>query len=153
GSVLPATLHGVIEARLDGTPAAVKGLLQEASVLGREFWIEALPPMDPDVRTRALEDAERRDLVTRTTTRGPGGARPYRFRHVLIRDVAYASVPKTERSELHDRYARWLRTSAGDRASEHLDGIAFHSERAFVLAQEVRSLRLRELAESAFRAL
>src|SRR5262249_17869946 len=117
GSVLPATLHGVIEARLDGTPADVNPPLQEASVLGPYVGVEALLPADAVGRTGASEEAERRDIVPRTTRRGPGGARTYRFRHVLIRDVAYASIPKTERSELHDRYALWLRTSTGDRAS------------------------------------
>ena len=36
----------------------------------------------------------------------------FRFRHVLIRDVAYASIPKELRAELHERFADWLEQAA-----------------------------------------
>ena len=50
----------------------------------------------------------------------------YIFRHVLIRDVAYASVPKKRRARAHAETGRWIETLAGDRADEFAELIAFH---------------------------
>ena len=40
------------------------------------------------------------------------GERTYRFRHLLIRDAAYESIPKEARAELHERFGRWLERAA-----------------------------------------
>ena len=34
----------------------------------------------------------------------------FRFRHLLIRDAAYESLPKATRAELHEQFADWLST-------------------------------------------
>jgi len=44
--VVPATLQGLIAARLDTTPPAVKQVLQRAAVVGKVFW----PRRDPRPR-------------------------------------------------------------------------------------------------------
>src|SRR5438876_374904 len=61
-AVVPPTLHGVIAARIDATTPGVKRLLHEASVIGRDFWLDALPttPAAADVA-----EAERRGLISR----------------------------------------------------------------------------------------
>src|SRR5205814_670754 len=88
-AVVPATLHGVIAARIDATTPGVKRLLHEASVIGRDFWLDALPtaPAGADVA-----EAERRGLISRRARRGPSGSPTVVFRHGLIRDVAYSSL-------------------------------------------------------------
>src|SRR5207245_9884405 len=83
GSSVPATLQGLIAARLDAADPAVKALLQRASVVGRVFWTDALGELGEDrVHMRArLLDAIRRDFVVDARSRGPGGAWAYRFAH------------------------------------------------------------------------
>ena len=59
------------------------------------------------------------------------GEEAYRFRHVLIRDAAYRSLPKSARADLHERYAAWLERSAGDRLREFEEIVGYHLEQAF----------------------
>ena len=148
---VPPTLQGLIAARLDRVAPEVKALLQRASLAGRLFSSDALTALadgaapDPAL----LRDAIRRDLLVEADERALGSGRVFRFKHVLIRDVAYATVPKAERSRLHDRYGRWLETSLGDRRHEIADIVAFHAEQSFLLARELRPSGAAELGRRA----
>ena len=137
---VPPTLQGLIAARLDRVAPEVKALLQRASLAGRLFSTDALIALGdgspPDAGL--LRDAIRRDLLIEADEHALGSGRVFRFKHVLIRDVAYSTVPKAERSRLHDRYGRWLETSLGDRRHEIADIVAFHAEQAFLLLRELR---------------
>jgi class 3 adenylate cyclase/tetratricopeptide (TPR) repeat protein len=146
-AVVPPTLQGVIAARLDATAPTVKRLLHEASVLGRDFWLDALPTA-PDPADVA--EAERRGLISRRARRGPSGTHTFVFRHGLIRDVAYASLSKVERTGVHDHYSRWLETATGERTQEYAEIVAYHAERAFVLAHELDPSSARDLGRRAF---
>src|SRR5207237_260623 len=110
-AVVPPTLHGVIAARIDATTPRVKRLLHEASVIGRDFWLDALPTAPAGVD---VAEAERRGLISRRARRGPSGSPTFVFRHGLIRDVAYSSLSKAERTRVHDHYSRWLETAASE---------------------------------------
>jgi class 3 adenylate cyclase len=149
-AVVPPTLHGVIAARIDATTPGVKRLLHEASVLGRDFWLDALPtaPAAADV-----SEAERRGLVSQRARRGPSGSPTFVFRHGLIRDVAYSSLSKAERTRVHDHYSRWLETAAGERAQEYAEIVAYHAERAFALAHELDAAGAADLGRRAFTLL
>ncbi|MDP9275645.1 MAG: AAA family ATPase [Chloroflexota bacterium] len=149
-AVVPPTLHGVIAARIDATTPGVKRLLHEASVLGRDFWLDALPtaPAGADVA-----EAERRGLISRRARRGPSGSPTFVFRHGLIRDVAYSSLSKAERTRVHDHYSRWLETAAGERAQEYAEIVAYHAERAFALAHELDAAGAADLGRRAFTLL
>jgi predicted ATPase/class 3 adenylate cyclase len=149
-AVVPPTLHGVIAARIDGTTPAVKRMLLEASVLGREFWLDALTAMPNDAD---VADAERRGLIARRARRGPSGTQTFAFRHGLIRDVAYASLSKAERARVHDHYSRWLEAAARERAQEYAEIVAYHAERAFTLAAELAASSAHELGVRAFALL
>ena len=147
---VPPTLHGVIAARIDATRPPVKQLLQEASVIGREFSLDALPSV-PSVADVA--EAERRGLVIRTARRGPSGSQLATFCHVLTADVAYSSLSKAERSAIHDHYSRWLEATGAERAQEYAEVVAFHAERAFALAHELDLEGATELGHRAFAGL
>jgi len=138
---VPPTLQGLITARLDRVGADVKALLQRASLAGRLFSTDALTALADGTKPdpALLRDAIRRDLLIEADERALGSGRVFRFKHVLIRDVAYSTLPKSERSRLHDRYGRWLETTLGDRRHEIADIIAHHAEQAFVLASELNA--------------
>ena len=148
---VPPTLQALIAARLDRVAPEVKALLQRASLAGRLFSADALTALGDGAVPDAglLRDAIRRDLLVEADEHALGSGRVFRFKHVLIRDVAYSTVPKAERSRLHDRYGRWLETSLGDRRPEIADIVAFHAEQAFLLARELRPSAAADLGRRA----
>ena len=87
-------------ARLDRL-AAVKEIAQIGAALGREFSYELLSIVAGLPRERlddALDQLVRSELLF---CRGEGLERVYTFKHVLVRDVAYAGLLKNRRAELH----------------------------------------------------
>ena len=153
--VVPATLQGLIAARLDRLPAPVKRVLQRAAVVGKVFWPDAIVAqgsVDGRIDDLLLE-AARRDLVSELDERGLGGGRAWTFKHILIRDVAYEAIPKAERSRAHDAFGHWLEATAGERVDEYADIVAYHAEQAFHLAHELGEPDVRELGDRAHRQL
>ena len=153
--VVPATLQGLIAARLDATPRPVKHALQRAAVVGKVFWPEAILAQGPvDGRLDdLLMEAARRDLVSELDDRGLGGGRAWTFKHILIRDVAYDAIPKTERAGAHDAFGRWLEQTAGARVDEYAEIVAYHAEQAFGLARELGEASAADLGSGAYRRL
>ena len=54
----------------------------------------------------------------------------YRFKHILVRDAAYAATAKRRRASLHERFADWLEQRAGDRLAEYEEIVGYHLEQA-----------------------
>jgi class 3 adenylate cyclase/tetratricopeptide (TPR) repeat protein len=136
---VPPTLVGLITARLDGVPQELRRALQRASIAGPIFGTADMTaiaggPVDESV----LRECVGRDLLTETRWRAADEGMGYRFKHALIRDVAYSTASKSERARMHDNYSRWLERTLGDRADESSESIAFHAERAFVLSEQSR---------------
>ncbi|HWH04825.1 MAG TPA: AAA family ATPase, partial [Gaiellaceae bacterium] len=131
---IPDTLQALIAARIDRLPRAEKLLLQRASVIGRIFWAGALGRLVPqlDDVDEVLDDLLARDFVTRESRSTISGERAYRFKHVLIRDVAYAALTKGARAELHQHVAEWLAERAGD---ELVEIRAYHLDQAATLLE------------------
>jgi hypothetical protein len=96
----------------------------------------------------------RKELI-RPDRRRDDGAETYRFRHLLIRDAAYESLPKAERAELHERFADWLELAAGDRLAELDEIMGYHLDqaRAYRLALGPEDEHTRTLALRAGRRL
>jgi class 3 adenylate cyclase len=151
---VPPTLVGLITARLDGVRPEVKRMLQRASIVGRFFSTTDLEAIGGEaVSAGLLAEAQRRDLLSDADERAFGDGRVYRFRHVLIRDVAYSTAAKGERAQLHDTYSRWLERSFADRKDEIAERIAFHAEQAFLLGHEVEMTQADDLGRRALALL
>ena len=89
--VLPDSVQGLISARLDLLTRAEKELLQDAAVVGKVFWPGALTVnRDAASLDDALRGLERKEFVRRERRSSVEGELQYAFRHVLVRDVAYA---------------------------------------------------------------
>jgi predicted ATPase len=114
---LPTTIREIVSARLDALPAAERLVLLDASVVGRIFWRGALERIsgDGDRLAEVLDSLEARDLVRREPLAWIQGEHQFAFKHVLIREVAYATLPKAKRRERHAAVARFLeeRTAGG----------------------------------------
>jgi class 3 adenylate cyclase len=109
GSVLPTTIRGIVAARLDALPAEERAVMLAASVNGRVFWRGALESsLDPQLVGHALGTLEARDLIRRDTTSMIKGEQQYAFKHSLIRDAAYETLPRKKRQEMHAEMARFI---------------------------------------------
>ena len=126
-SELPTTVKAMIAARLDALPSEERHVLYDASVVGKEFWLGSLQRSDTDVERLGsiLESLQDRDLIREEQHSSIHGDREYTFRHILIRDVAYATLTKAARRDRHEAVARFIEGSAFD--SDKVDAIlAYH---------------------------
>ena len=150
--LIPDTLQALIAARIDRLPAAEKAILQRASVVGRIFWLGALVHLSPggDDLEAELESLELRDFVLREQRSSITGERAFRFKHGLIREVAYGGLPKSARADHHRRFAEWLKEHVGE---ELLEIRAHHLDHASILLAELDGAAPPELAQEAAKAL
>ncbi len=152
---IPDTIHSLLASRLDLLPALEKRVIQDASVAGRVFWLGALVASDglnPAEAGAALDRLQDRDLVEERAASSLAGEREFTFKHALIREVAYASLPKSARSINHLRFAHWLEATAADTAEKFLEVLAHHYEQAWRYRFETGD-RAPDLAHTAIGAL
>ena len=133
---LPPSIEGVLAARIDRLDPHEREVLRHASLEGRRFHVRAtaalLPPDERDALDRALIGLVQRQLI-RPDRPDFAGEDAFRFSHALIRDAAYAGMPKRLRGELHERLADWLR------ARPHVadETVGFQLEQAWRLRREL----------------
>ncbi len=128
---IPDTVQGVIAARLDQLAQSEKRATQDAAVVGRIFWLQPLYRLEDggDV-SEVVGRLELKELVAERPHSTIHGDREYVFRHVLIRDVAYSTIPKAQRLVKHRVVADWLAEVTRDRVDEFADLLAYHYEQA-----------------------
>jgi len=105
-ATVPDSIHGVIAARIDLLDASERDALRRCSVMGRIFWPSAVG-IDDDV----LAGLGRRGLVFEQAEASFSGRREFAFKHALTHDVAYATLPRVERRDLHRAVAEWISDS------------------------------------------
>jgi class 3 adenylate cyclase/tetratricopeptide (TPR) repeat protein len=129
---LPETVQGIIGARLDTLPHEDKGLLQDASVIGKVFWTGALRGDSGRLR-HALHALERTGFVRRQRSSSVEGEEEYAFTHFLVREVAYGQIPRALRAEKHRLAAEWIESLG--RPEDHAELLAHHYSAALELAR------------------
>ncbi len=130
---VPATLTGVIQARLDSLPPEEKLALQKAAVVGRIFWDRAVEQIGGNGHRSAtplLSALVSRELVFEREASSFAGSKEYIFKHTILHEVTYESVLKKLRRIYHAQVAAWLEQQRGERVGEHVGLIANHYERA-----------------------
>jgi class 3 adenylate cyclase len=111
----PTNVKTIIAARLDQLPTAERQVILDASVVGDLFWQGALEAFGSGVGlVDTLVALERRGLLRRSPTSRIGGDQELVFKHSLVREVAYETLPKAARRERHEVVARFIERSAGD---------------------------------------
>lgn len=171
---VPATLTGVLQARLDRLPSTESEVLERAAVIGRTFWDAAVDAMRGAEAARALtggadvQSALRalgnKELVFPHQPSTFASAQEFIFKHAILREVTYERVLKAKRKLYHRLAADWLIQQSGERIDEYLGSIAQHYELAGDTSQAVefleraagQSMRLsayREALSAAERAL
>jgi class 3 adenylate cyclase/tetratricopeptide (TPR) repeat protein len=149
---IPDTVQALIAARIDRLGPQARTVLQRAAVIGRTFWGGAIVHLSPEIEDVdcVLEDLLVRDFVARESRSTITGENAYRFKHVLIREVAYGGLAKSSRAEHHLRFADWLQERAGD---ELLEIRAFHLDHASALLAELDGAPPADLATRAAEVL
>jgi class 3 adenylate cyclase/tetratricopeptide (TPR) repeat protein len=150
---VPPTIQALLAARLDRLAGEERAVIERASVVGRVFYRDAVAELSPE-SVRPSVGEHLRTLVRRELIRPQAPEfedETYRFRHLLIRDAAYAAMPKEDRAELHERFAAWLEARAGERSREYEEILGYHLERAHRYRAELGPLddHGRELARRA----
>jgi class 3 adenylate cyclase len=155
---MPPTIQAVLAARLDRLDSAELALVKAAAVIGKSFSSEAAlvlagRPDHADVESH-LGALVRKQIIEADGGRF-GGRRTFSFKHILLSDVAYQSILKAQRADLHERYADWLERAAGERASEYQEILGHHLERSVHNLSELAPIdeRQPELATRAARHL
>jgi class 3 adenylate cyclase/tetratricopeptide (TPR) repeat protein len=154
----PETIQALVAARLDALLPERKALVQDAAVVGKVFWSGALAAIsgrDEPALQAELEELERRELIRPAKVSSVAGQTEYAFWHAVVRDVAYAQIPRTGRMRRHRTAAEWLEHLAGERLADRAEIIAHHYSQAVALARATgeQARRLAELEERARRFL
>jgi hypothetical protein len=116
---VPETVQAIIAARLDTLHPEAKELLRDAAVVGTGFWTGALAQMSGRRREqveRRLGELQWKELVRPAPRSVVAEESQYAFWHVLVRDVAYAQIPRAARTEKHRLAAQWIESLAPGRA-------------------------------------
>jgi class 3 adenylate cyclase len=125
-AAMPTSVRGIVAARLDALPPEERAVLVDASVVGRVFWRGALARIaDRDNLSALLGALEERDLVRREAVSRIQGDQQFAFKHALIRDVAYQTLPRAARRDRHAAVARYLEESTAG-VAQALEALAHH---------------------------
>jgi hypothetical protein len=127
---LPDTVQATVLARLDSLAPHARRVLQLGSVFGRSFTTDGVASIEGerDDHAASIEELIDRDLLR------PGARGELTFRHIIIRDVAYGTLTRSERAVLHAAAGRWLEERAAGREDELAELVAFHLREAAVLS-------------------
>jgi len=108
---LPTSIRGIVAARIDALPSREREVLLDAAAVGKVFWPGALG----ETSSETLDALEGRDMIRRDPISRLGSAHPqFAFKHQLIREVAYSTLPRARRRERHEAIALFLEEAVPD---------------------------------------
>ncbi len=124
---IPTTIQAILIARLDRLSQAVKKVVKSAAVLGREFDVQVLRQMLHTAVIREVRTAECEQIWSEVQRMR------YLFKHILMRDTAYAMQLRRHRRELHQRAAEALEALYADELAQYYADLSYHYENAGVV--------------------
>ncbi len=137
-TTIPASVEGVIGARIDRVPADARQILTAAAVIGDDIELVLLKEMlglDEDTLRARLADLEGLEML-RLDREVPTPV--YRFRHYLIRDVIYGRLLTARRRALHGKVFDVLEKIHAGRLETQSSQLAEHAYKAQRWEQAVR---------------
>jgi predicted ATPase len=114
---MPTSIREILSARIDALPPQERSVILDASVVGKVFWRGVLARLQPEREAdlgQILGSLEQRDLVRREAVSRIQGEQQFVFKHVMIRDVAYQTLPRPERRQRHAAVAAFLEQATPD---------------------------------------
>ena len=146
---MPPTIQALLQSRLDRLGPGERDMIGRGAVEGQVFHRstvrELAPAAERDDVPGHLLSLVRKEMIRPDQPTYPD-EEAFRFRHLLIRDAAYDSLPKETRADLHEAFADWLDQHAT--LVEQDEIVGYHLERAYRNRAELDSAdpRLDELA-------
>jgi DNA-binding winged helix-turn-helix (wHTH) protein/predicted ATPase len=131
---IPATLHEVLMARLDRL-AQAKEIAQVGAILGRDFsydMLRALAPVEEEQLHHGLGQLVEAELLYQ---RGLPPHVRYIFKHALVQETAYQSLPASQRQLLHRHAAELLEQQLAKAVETPPELVAHHYTEAGLIAQ------------------
>jgi class 3 adenylate cyclase/predicted ATPase len=138
---IPDSLHALLMERVDRLGPA-KEIVQTGAAIGREFTYELLQA------TVEATDSQLRnalDLFVASGLISQEGEIPlakYHFKHALVQEAAYSTLPKKPRRLLHARIAKTLESRFPERVKMEPELLAYHYEQAGLAGQAVEYWQL-----------
>jgi class 3 adenylate cyclase/tetratricopeptide (TPR) repeat protein len=155
--LVPQSLQSLLAARLDTLTFELKSLIQDAAVMGSAFPPAALVAIGPRTTAQvreALTALRRRGLLLPAELGSEEDGGKVQFWHDLLRDVAYAQIPRASRARKHLAAADWVAARSEGMVDDAVDTLAHHLETAWELAVAVSDLDLAdEIRPKALRAM
>jgi DNA-binding SARP family transcriptional activator len=139
--VLPPTIEALLTARLQRLGPGASSVLACAAVIGKNFGVDAVRELLPPEARGPLSRNLQTLVAKRLVERGPRGVNPaeeYGFRHILIQEAAYRTIPKSLRAELHHRFADWLEYVFLTPAMQRPEILGYHLEQSVRYLSELR---------------
>lgn len=135
---LPATIQGVISARIDLLGTRDRRVLQAASIMGRIFWPSAVAHVtgfdEADV-AESLAHLETMQMVRANLRATKHGEPEFLFQHSLIGETAYGRLSRIDLARLHGSLAEWLERLDDARRPDIAERLAYHTARAHAAAE------------------
>ena len=122
-SRVPESVRDVVRDRVSKMPSDLKGVIEMASGIGREFGLPLLARVadrSPAEVANALYEAVLAGLIEE------GRDGPYRFRHDLVRESVYADLTPGRRMYLHARIGESLESGPGGMSDHTVPDLAYH---------------------------
>ncbi|MGH7819122.1 MAG: ATP-binding protein, partial [Candidatus Binatia bacterium] len=136
---IPATVQGVLAARIDRLHPEQKELLQTAAVIGREFSAALLRSVVGGEVDHDLDELVRAEFVREESH----STEPrYVFKHALTQETAYGSLLIERRRALHELTAQAIERLFAGRLEDHYAELAFHYGRGADTERAIRYLLL-----------
>ena len=128
---LPTSLHSLVLTRIDQLQELPRSTLRVASVLGRRFKASEIEGAYPQLGAQHSIQTVLNELGRKGFTELESGPDPsYLFKHSVIQEVAYESLPFDTRGALHEAIGLFFERVYADELDRQLDLLAFHYDRS-----------------------
>jgi predicted ATPase len=126
-SEVPATVQGVLAARIDRLPSTAKQLLQVAAVIGKEVplpLLQAVASLPEERLEQQLARLQAREFLYEIFRESTPA---YTFTHALTQEVAYGSLLRGRRRTLHRRIVEAIEARSPHRLVDQVERLAHHA--------------------------
>jgi predicted ATPase len=118
-----------MSARLDALDPPLRGLIEDAALVGRVFWPEAVAAIGDRTEeevSRGLAELVRRNVVRASRRSSVAGQAEHAFWHLALRDAAAEHMDPARRAAAHRAALDWATSMTGDRVADHAEILANH---------------------------
>jgi len=136
---VPDTIQGIISARIDRLDERIKHVTQVASVIGREFAfriLQSILGMQEELKSY-LTKLESLELISES---GLFPELEYIFKHALTQEVAYNSLLRKIRKNIHENIGQAIESLFSERLEGYYELLAYHYSRSVNVGKAIHYL-------------